>query len=92
MAASAMAVVMQKACSPGILVTEPTAKASTSVAVVMVTATPACLRVRPIASARGWPTNRPLASRFIQHWTTTNMSSIPIPGNNDSNLQSWASH
>ena len=36
-------------------VTEPTAKAKTSVRLVMVTATPACFRVSPIASDRGRP-------------------------------------
>ena len=35
--------------------TEPTAKAKTSVRLVMVTATPACFRVSPIASDRGRP-------------------------------------
>ncbi len=79
MAARAMEVVTQKASRPGILVTEPTAKARTSVAVVMVTATPAWRKVRPITSASGRPVRRPCESRFIQHWTITNMSSMPIP-------------
>ena len=60
-------------------VTAPTPNAKTSVRLVTVTDTPACLRAIPIWSGRLRPALRGSFCMFDQHWTITNISSIPIP-------------
>ena len=61
-------------------VTAPTLKARTSVTLVTVMETPACLTAPPTRSGTPGRTWGGLCCFWLlRHWTITNMSSIPIP-------------
>ena len=57
----------------------PIPKAKTSVMLVTVTETPACLMVRPILSGMDMAAKVGSEERLYQHSMITNMSSMPIP-------------
>ena len=57
----------------------PSPKAQTSVIVVTVIETPACFSVDPSLSAKLCPAVAGFLLIFVQLWTITNISSIPIP-------------
>ena len=58
-----------------------------SVTLVTVTLTPACSMVSATLSARGSPALLESLARLYQHAMITNMSSIPIPSNNQNMIK-----
>ena len=70
---------MEKKKNIILTVMAPIPKANTSVNDVTVMATPACFIVKPIFSCKVFP-KVSSSCKLYQHWTMTNMSSIPIPG------------
>lgn len=66
-------------------VVAPTAKAAKSVTEVIVMLTPACFIVVPILIGKDLFDSS--LSRLFQHWTMTNMSSIPMPSNKNGRME-----